>query len=181
MNSNKKTTEALTGFRRFRILGTIALAAGIAAGIGAVVSAQIGTVGKDAGSQKQNSMTDKTGKNPDAAAPQADQINRQTRPLTPEEAQKLADGIKDLVNQSDEGLIEVQHPDGSVSVDLQGRFQNVVIAKKNSDGTVSDSCVDNTKSAASFLEISPKRFGDRSKAGSTSKQIERDSNGDEVK
>ncbi len=181
MNSNKKTTNVLTGFRRFRIFGIIALAAVIAAGIGAVVSAQIGTVGKNADPQKQNSMTDKTGKDTDATAPQAEQINNQTRPLTAQEAQKLADGIKDLVNQSDEGLIEVQHPDGSVSVDLQGRFQNVVIAKKNSDGTVSDSCVDNTKSAASFLQISPKRFGDRSKADSTIKQVERDSNGDEIK
>ncbi len=79
--------------------------------------------------------------------------NAQIRPLTQEEAQKLAEGIKQLVNKSTDGLVSVKHPDGTVSMDLQGRFQNVALAKKNDDGTVSQACVDTPQSAARFFEI----------------------------
>jgi uncharacterized membrane protein YdfJ with MMPL/SSD domain len=93
----------------------------------------------------------------------------QARPLTPEEAQRLAQGIEELVNQSTEGLVQVHHADGSVSIDLQGRFQNVAVAKINADGTISQSCVDNTDSAAAFFEIDPRLFKDAAKPAPTSK------------
>ena len=184
MNKNKEKNNILTGFKRFRLVGMIALAAVVAVGIGAVVSAQIGTVNDKTARIKEGSMEDKNSKSVARQAAQLDDKTGQVRPLTPQEAQKLAEGIKELVNQSDKGLVEVQHADGSVSIDLQGRFQNVVLAKKNADGTTSESCVDNTESAASFLGINPKRFGDESKVGSTIKpikQTERDANGDEIK
>ena len=47
----------------------------------------------------------------------------------------------DLFNRSHEGLVSVEHLDGSVSVDLEGRFQNVTIATVADDGTVTISCV----------------------------------------
>jgi hypothetical protein len=78
------------------------------------------------------------------------------RPLTPEEAQKLAAGLKDMVNQSTEGLEQVQHDDGSVSMDLKGRFQNVTVARVNQDGSISQSCVDNPQAAGAFFGIDPK-------------------------
>lgn len=89
-------------------------------------------------------------------------LDRETgkaRPLTAEEAQKLAEGIKQLVNQSTEGLVEVRHADGSVSMDLQGRFQNVLLAKKEDDGTISQACVDNLDVATAFFDIDPKLVG----------------------
>ena len=89
----------------------------------------------------------------------------QIRPLTQQEAQKMADGIKEMINQSSEGLNSVHHPDGSVSVDLQDRFQNVTVARKNDDGTVSQSCVDNSQSAAAFFELDPQLFQGQAKAG----------------
>ena len=76
--------------------------------------------------------------------------------LTPEEAKKLAEGLKPMLNKSSEGLITVQHPDGSMSMDLQGRFQHVTVARVNKDGTVSQSCVDNPQAAAAFFGIDPK-------------------------
>lgn len=88
-----------------------------------------------------------------------DRQTGQTRPLTPEEARRLAEGIKELVNQSTEGLVPVHHADGSVSMDLQGRFQNVMLAKKEADGTISQACVDNLESAAAFFEIDPALLG----------------------
>ena len=83
----------------------------------------------------------------------------QVRPLTQEEAQRMADGIKQLVNQSTDGLQSVRHADGSVSMDLQGRFQSIAVAKRDEDGTLTQSCVDNPKSAAAFFEIDPQLVG----------------------
>ena len=83
----------------------------------------------------------------------------QVRPLTQEEAQKLADGIKLLVNQSTDGLEPVRHTDGSVSIDLQGRFQNVAVAKLDENGKLTQSCVDNPAAAAAFFEIDPQLVG----------------------
>jgi hypothetical protein len=88
-----------------------------------------------------------------------DRQTGQTRPLTPEEARQLAEGIKQLVNQSTEGLVQVQRADGSVSMDLQGRFQNVMLAKKEDDGTISQACVNNVENAAAFFEIDPALLG----------------------
>ena len=80
------------------------------------------------------------------------------QPLTKEEAAKLAAGLKPMLNKSTDGLVEVQHPDGSVSMDLQGRFQNVAVVRVNKDGTVSQSCVDNPKAAGAFFGIDPKQI-----------------------
>lgn len=77
----------------------------------------------------------------------------QIRPLTQDEAQRLAQGLKELVNQSADGLTSVRHPDGTVSMDLQGRFQNVAVARKADDGAVSQACLDNLESAAAFFDI----------------------------
>lgn len=82
--------------------------------------------------------------------------NGKMKPLTPEEAQKLAEGLKGMLNKSSQGLVAEQKPDGSVEMDLQGRFQNVTVARENTDGTVSTSCVDNPKAAAAFYGIDPK-------------------------
>ena len=83
----------------------------------------------------------------------------QVRPLTQEEAQRLAANIKQLVNQSTEGLKSVQHADGTVSMDLQGRFQTMAVAKRNEDGELIESCVDNPEAAAVFFEIDPALVG----------------------
>ncbi|HEX8722335.1 MAG TPA: hypothetical protein VF736_17100, partial [Pyrinomonadaceae bacterium] len=73
----------------------------------------------------------------------------QQGPLSQEQAERIAEALKD--NKSTEGLVEVRHEDGSVEVNLQGRFQNVMLAKKNEDGTVSTACVDTAEAATSFL------------------------------
>lgn len=83
----------------------------------------------------------------------------QIKPLTQEEAQKLAEEIKQLINQSSDGLKTVQHADGSVSMDLEGRFQSVAVAKRDEDGTLTQSCVDNREAAAAFFGIDPQLVG----------------------
>jgi hypothetical protein len=87
------------------------------------------------------------------------QIDPQTgdiQPLTPQEAEKLAAGLKPMLNRSTEGLTPMQHADGSKTVDLQGRFRNVTVARVNKDGSVTQSCVDNPRAAGAFFGIDPK-------------------------
>jgi hypothetical protein len=81
---------------------------------------------------------------------QVNALAMQQGPLTQEQAQQIADALKD--NQSTDGLVQVRHADGTVSLDLDGRFQNVILAKKNDDGSISQACVDNSKAASAFLQ-----------------------------
>jgi hypothetical protein len=81
------------------------------------------------------------------------QVNAQTMqqgPLTQDQAQQIAAALKD--NTSTDGLVQIQNEDGSISMDLQGRFQDVVLARKNDDGSVAQGCVDNSAAAGSFLQ-----------------------------
>jgi HAMP domain-containing protein len=96
-----------------------------------------------------------------AQGAQQQQNSAPSRPplLSPDEAQRVAHGLKTLVSQSTDGLVQVRRPDGAVSMDLQGRFQNVLLAKKESDGTVTQGCVDNPNSAAAFFELDPQTVG----------------------
>jgi hypothetical protein len=41
---------------------------------------------------------------------------------------------REALRRDSEGLVEVHHPDGSVSVNLQGRFQNVAVVHIGEDG-----------------------------------------------
>jgi len=70
--------------------------------------------------------------------------------LTQDQSQAIADALKG--NKSTDGLVEVQNPDGSVSMDLQGRFKNVALAKRNDDGSISAACVDSSEAATAFLQ-----------------------------
>ena len=92
------------------------------------------------------------------------------RELSPEEARKLATGLNQMVNKSTEGLSEVHHPDGSVTMDLQDRFQNVTVARVNDDGSVSQSCVDNPEAAGAFFGIDPKLIEDPTTTAPIKKQ-----------
>jgi hypothetical protein len=108
--------------------------------------------------QSNDTRTNRTfrvGAQPIPLDPQTGQV----RPLTQEEAQRMAEGIKQLVNQSTDGLQSVRHSDGSVSIDLQGRFQSIAVAKRDEAGKLTQSCVDNPKSAAAFFEIDPQLVG----------------------
>ena len=86
---------------------------------------------------------------------EVDSQTGQMKELTPEQARKLAAGLHQMVNRSTEGLVQVQHADGSVSTDLEGRFQNVAVARVNKDGDVTQSCVDNPQAAGAFFGIDP--------------------------
>jgi len=82
-------------------------------------------------------------------------VDKQTGKLrqpTPEEAKQLIDGLTPLVNDSTEGLTAVRRDDGSLFIDLQGRFMSVAVAKAGGDGKVEEKCVTNVAEAKEFLK-----------------------------
>ena len=146
----RKKAAAVSGTRRFPLIATLVVATIMAVAVITVVSKQVvkGN-GGDAGKGPNN------GESPGAVAEnsgkkyvtvkvagrevQVDPQTGQIKPLTPEEAKRLADGLKVMLNNSTEGLVEVHHADGSVSMDLQGRFQHVMVARTEADGTLTQS------------------------------------------
>ncbi|MDT5269454.1 MAG: hypothetical protein QOH49_1640 [Acidobacteriota bacterium] len=88
-----------------------------------------------------------------AVATYALRVNPQTLQQAPQ-SQPLADQLEG--NKTTDGLVQEKHDDGTVSVDLQGRFQNVTMAKKNDDGSVSSACVDTPEAARAFLNSQEK-------------------------
>jgi hypothetical protein len=167
-------------FRRLPLLALIVAATSVAA-IAAVtvISRQQAEVKSESNAQANKTVSVK-------AAPAANktyvtlkvagqdvQIDGQTgqmKPLSPEEAQKLAAGLKQEINQTTDGLVQKQEPDGSVTMDLNGHFQDVVVARKNEDGTVSNACVDNPKAAGAFFGIDPQLIDRQATKGATGQQ-----------
>lgn len=67
----------------------------------------------------------------------------------------LGPSVDEAVSRSDEGLVEVQHPDGSVHIDLQGRFQNYAVAHIGPDGRLTFQCVDDRDAVMRALAVPP--------------------------
>ena len=147
--NSKKVKRPVRSYRR---LTTVVIVAIVVVAIGAitVLSRQ---------SDRKSQSAAKTEVTNTKLASQDVHLNdqgQQPQQLSVDEAQKLAGGLKELVNQSTDGLVEVRHADGSVSVNLEDRFQNVTVARVNKDGSISQSCVDNPKAAGAFFGIDPK-------------------------
>jgi hypothetical protein len=156
----KKSTQSAKRFPRLTLTTVLVATAILAIAAVTVVSRQKASAGareperslQVAKKSKGNFVTVKVA----GQDVEVDSQTGQMKELTPEEARKLAAGLKQMVNQSTEGLVQVQHADGSVSMDLEGRFQNVTVARVNQDGSVTQSCVDNPQAAAEFFKIDPK-------------------------
>jgi hypothetical protein len=65
--------------------------------------------------------------------PETGEIQAGVGPVVP---LSLDPGVQNALRRDSEGLVEVRHADGSVSIDLQGRFQSVSVAHIGEDGTV---------------------------------------------
>lgn len=156
----EKSTKHNTASRRRRLLLFAAVAVIVAVTAITVISRQKGRTtqaanrepAKAAATTTRTFVTRRVGNQDIRIDTQSGEI----KPLTPEEAQKLANGLAPMLDNSTDGLVEVKHTDGSVSMDLRGRFQNVSVARVNADGTVEQSCVDNPAAAAKFFGIDRK-------------------------
>ncbi len=102
----------------------------------------------------QHVAKDKADNGPDAAAGQRAAVDPATGKLrqpSAEEVRELLQGLAPFVNQSVEGLQAKRLEDGTLRVDLDGRFENASLAKINPDGTLSLQCVSTTREAEAFL------------------------------
>ena len=168
MKKRKKTKKHDSATTTRRLPALIALASVVLV-IAAISALSRQLVAENPGVQPENSKKFMTVK----VAGQDVQVDSQTgklKPLSAQEAQELAAGLKKMVNKSADGLTEVQHEDGSTSMDLNGRFRNVVVASETQDGKLSMSCVDNPKAAASALGIDPKLFNEQKPAPAVPQQ-----------
>lgn len=82
-----------------------------------------------------------------------DKVTGQLRKPTTEETDVMVDQLKTLTNRSTEGLTPTQHPNGMVSLSLEGRFGGVVLGRDNADGTTEVHCVFTMEEAADFLGL----------------------------
>ncbi|MDX2473653.1 MAG: hypothetical protein QNL91_08065 [Candidatus Krumholzibacteria bacterium] len=57
-----------------------------------------------------------------------------------------------MLSRSDEGLVPVVHPDGRVSVHLEGRFMSTSVARIGADGLVETLCTEDQSEAEAFLQ-----------------------------
>jgi hypothetical protein len=163
---SKQSTKSAKRFPRLTLTTVLVATAILAIAAVTVVSSQKARTNKASEAERSAQVANKPNYVTVKVAGQDVQVDGQTgqiKTLTQEEAQKLAAGLGQLVNQSTEGLEQVQHEDGSVSMDLKGRFQNVTVARINQDGTVSESCVDNPQAAGAFFGIDPKLIEEQSK------------------
>lgn len=157
-SSGKYSWRMLVGVAAATLLLVGAVSAVSMQGEPAVLKTQVQGRKSDVSNQSGNSRHYVTTN----AAGQPVVQDRQTgvsRPLTQREAETLAQGIKQLVNPTTDGLVEVRHANGMVSMDLQGHFQNVSLAKREADGSISQSCVNDLESAAEFFDIDPELLG----------------------
>lgn len=127
--------------KRGRLVATVAAVAllAVACGIGIRAYAQ------STSAPKPVNGTSKVDTQSTQSAPQTDS---QT---VSDADERLADSLKNALSTSSEGLTEVTHPDGTVTVDLEGRFQNFSVAKVNPDGTITTECVSDAKEVDQFF------------------------------
>ena len=152
--------------RRVSLTTVIVAVAILAIGAVAIGAVAIGSrpqpeVKRASNPERSTPVTNKAGKNfvTVKVAGQDVQVDGQTgqiKDLTPEEAQKLASGLKQLVNKSVADREVVYHADGSESIDTTDRFQSVTVAKIDENGELVQSCVDSPRAAAAFFGLDPK-------------------------
>jgi hypothetical protein len=70
-----------------------------------------------------------------------------------QETQELVDRLVSLTNRSTEGLQVTTLPNGTRAVNLENRFQSVMLARPNPDGSSEIRCVTTFAEAADFLGL----------------------------
>jgi len=83
-------------------------------------------------------------------------VDQQTGTLrlpTPQETQELVDSLIEMTNRSTEGLQVRTLANGTKTVDIDGRFQSVILARPNDDGIWEMKCVTTFDEATEFLGI----------------------------
>ena len=89
---------------------------------------------------------------------------------TAEQIQALERAVAAMLSQSSEGLEVVELPDGTLTIDLEGRFQEVIVATVAPDGIVRMGCVNRPGQVRAAL--APKAREGAAKAAPAAKPLE---------
>jgi len=92
----------------------------------------------------------------------------QLGPPTPEqraELEQIAASRNALLSRSSVGLVEESRPDGTIHVNLQGRFQEYATIRIGPDGRKTFACVDDTTGLSK--DPNPRAAGTASSIGAT--------------
>ena len=83
-------------------------------------------------------------------------VDRQTgevRMPTAEEVTQMVDSLTTLTKRNPDGLQQAALPNGTITVDLDGGFAGVMLARANEDGTIETKCVFTFEEGAEFLGL----------------------------
>jgi hypothetical protein len=84
-----------------------------------------------------------------------DEVTGELRAPEAGEAAQLLRQAVPADNHSDEGLVDVPHPRGGFSRDLQGRFQEYLVVTRAADGTLKHHCVNDAAAAERVVTQPP--------------------------
>jgi len=132
MKKQQRTASGVLWIAAFGAVALLTLGAGIAAAApaGQAVKAPVGAAGM------QVFLDPATGK---------------MRPATAQEMKMMSDRLKAFLSRSSENLKAQEHPNGMISIDLQGGFMNVWVASIGADGKVTNACVNDYAAAEAIL------------------------------
>ena len=128
-----------------RLSGVLAIATLLAVAASGLALAQGG--GKKAAQQKQTVARSAGGQQVSA-----DPASGRVHQPTPKEAQKMAAELSVMLQRDVEDLNVVTLPDGTQMVDLDGGFQNVMMATFDANGQLVLTCVDDPAAAEALLQ-----------------------------
>lgn len=157
MKKQRVKNTRKTRSRAWILITILASAVILAVVVGTIVSSPTAEAQQESSGQPQVSDDDATVE----FANQKITIDAQTgrlRKPTVEEARAIVETITGHTDRSSKGLRVQPGPNGTTMLDLQGRFQNVVLAKPNPDGTNEVRCVTTLKEAADFLGLDPSKI-----------------------
>lgn len=86
--------------------------------------------------------------------PETGKVDVSTIPSGVQSTQTLDPETAEALRRDTDGLKQVHHPNGAVSVDLQGRFQNATVARIDKNGKVLI-CTENGEDIDAVLEGHP--------------------------
>lgn len=156
MKNHNKTRAPRSRTKTF--MGILAAMAVLSIAVGAILASQ------SARAQQRSALLETQTDDQDTTIQYANQkitidaATGQLRKPTVEEARALVETLTGLTNRSSKGLKVKTAANGMSKVDLRNRFQAVVVAKPNSDGTTETKCVTTMQEATEFLGLDPTKI-----------------------
>jgi hypothetical protein len=158
MKKQKTKTTRKPGMKARVLIGSLASIIVIGVAIVAVVSSQTATAQQQSVEQQSQPANEDISIQFASQNISIDAATGRLRKPTVEEARAIVKTLTGLTNRSSKGLHVDHLPNGVSRLDLRDRFQNVIVAKPNTDGTTDIRCVTTMEQATEFLGLDPSKI-----------------------